>query len=55
MPAMNRREAVKAAGVLLGGAVVASSGILSACKAESKQADVPARAMVLSADDQALA
>ena len=55
MTAMNRREAVKTAGVLLGGAVVASSGMLSACKAESKQPDVPARAMVLSADDQALA
>ena len=55
MGAMNRREAVKTAGVLLGGAFAASSGMLSACKAESKQPEVPARAMVLSADDQALA
>ena len=55
MGAMNRREAVKTAGALLGGAVVASSGMLSACKAEPKRPAVPAKSMALSAHDQALA
>ena len=60
MPMMTRREAVKAAGVLLGGAVVASSGVLSACKAEPRALESPKGAKVrlismpLGADDQAL-
>jgi Gluconate 2-dehydrogenase subunit 3 len=61
-PMMNRRDAVKATGVLLGGAVVASSGVLSACKAEPRareaskdaNAKVAPQSMVLREDDQAL-
>ena len=57
MTAMNRRDALKAAGILLGGAVIVSSGVLVACQAEPRAADAPAKrkAMSLSGDEVALA
>lgn len=55
MTDMNRRDAVKTASVLLGGALVASSGLLAACKAESRKEKVDAVTLsALSANDQAL-
>lgn len=54
MTDMTRREAVKTAGVLLGG-FVASSGLLVACTAESRTGSATAtQAVALSAADQAL-
>ena len=50
MPPMNRREALKATTLLLGGALVSSSGVLTACAPERR---APATG-ALSADDQAL-
>lgn len=56
---MNRREALKAGGVLVGAALVASSGVLAACGKEGEQrapegkGAAPA-AGVLNRDDQAL-
>ena len=44
---MNRREAVKAAGLLAGGAIVLSSGLLTGC-------EIPPPREVLYADDEAL-
>ncbi len=62
MTAMNRRDAVKTAGLLLGGAVAVSSGLLSACSSEKKAAPsvpdavptVKKASLVLTAADQAL-
>jgi hypothetical protein len=51
---MNRRDALKAGGVLLGGALVASSGLLAACARDEKPPVAQQRAGVLTADDQAL-
>ena len=55
MTAMTRRDAVKTASMLLGGALVSSSALLSACKADSRSGNndtMPSGA--LSAGDQAL-
>ncbi|MBC7843618.1 MAG: gluconate 2-dehydrogenase subunit 3 family protein [Gemmatimonadaceae bacterium] len=54
MTHMNRRDAVKAAGLLLGGAALASTGLLSACSKESRTTATSPGAMALSADDEAL-
>ena len=62
MTAMNRRDAVKTAGLLLGGAVAVSSGLLTACSNEKKAAQsepdaalvVKKASLVLTATDQAL-
>ena len=55
MTAMNRRDAVKTASVLLGGALAASSGLLTACTAESRaKATDTAIPAALSTADQAL-
>ena len=51
---MNRRDAVKAAGLLLGGAALASTGLLSACSKEPRAAATLPGAMTLSAEDEAL-
>lgn len=50
MPRMNRREAVKATAVMVGGVLVASNGLLLACSQER----APAFAGVLSGDDERL-
>lgn len=50
MHPMNRREAVKTTGVLLGGVLVISAGILTACERESGKAG----SALVSADDQSL-
>jgi len=50
MPPMNRREAVKAASVLIGGVLVTSNGFLIAC---ARDATRPA-GKVLALDDQSL-
>lgn len=50
MPPMNRRDALKAATVAVGGVLAASTGVLVACATE-RPAPPP---RVLSADDQAL-
>jgi hypothetical protein len=50
MPPMNRREAVKAATVLIGGVLVTSNGFLVACARDSSR---PA-GRVLTIDDQSL-
>ncbi|HEV7838815.1 MAG TPA: gluconate 2-dehydrogenase subunit 3 family protein, partial [Gemmatimonadaceae bacterium] len=50
MPPMNRREAVKAATVLVGGVLITSNGFLVACARDSRQA--PSR--LLTPDDQSL-
>ena len=52
MPPMNRREALKAAGLIAGGAFLASSGILTACGGEARARTVD---RLLDADHQALA
>ncbi len=55
MTDMTRRDAVKTAGALLGGVLVASSGMLAACTAEPRTGRAgTARAATLSTDDQAL-
>ena len=51
MPAMNRRDAIRAAGLIAGGALLASSGILEACRTS----DTASNGRALSADNQALA
>lgn len=48
---MNRRDAIKTAGVLVGGALVASSGILTACSTDLRPG---ATSGVLSRDNQDL-
>jgi hypothetical protein len=56
-PPITRREALKAGGTLVGVALVASSGLLSACGSDARaRADQPraAAAGVLHHDDQAL-
>ena len=50
MPPMNRREAVRATAVVVGGVLVASSGLLATCSRERG----PAFAGVLNDDDEAL-
>jgi len=52
MPPMNRREALKAAGLIAGGALLASDGILVACRGETR-ARIGDR--LLDADQQSLA
>lgn len=52
MPPMNRRDALKTGTLVLGGALVASSGILAAC-ARAEHKSVPAKGVV-SRDDQDL-
>ena len=47
---MNRRDAIRTAGVLVGGALMASSGILAACSTDRRQAT----SGVLSLEDQSL-
>ena len=55
MTDMTRRDAVKIAGVLLGGALVASSGLLGACTGDTPKATTDtATPAPLSAADQAL-
>lgn len=49
---MDRREALKTTGLLLGGAVLASSGVLDACARAERGTAIPGR--VLSAEDQRL-
>ena len=51
---MNRRDALKAGGVLLGGALVASSGLLTACGREEKPRGAQQNTGVLSPDDESL-
>lgn len=51
MPPMNRRDALKATSVILGGVLFTSAGVLAACARDDRQA-APG---VLSPDDQALA
>ena len=50
MHPMNRREAVKTTGVLLGGVLVISAGVLTACERDSGKPG----SSLLSADDQSL-
>ena len=50
MHPMNRREAVKTTGVLLGGVLVTSAGMLTACSSEAPRTG----SRVLSAADQSL-
>ena len=50
MHPMNRREAVKTTGVLLGGVLITSAGVLTACTSEAPRAG----SRVLSAADQSL-
>ena len=52
MPPMNRREALKAAGLIAGGAFLASDGILAACRGETRAGP---RDRLLNADQQSLA
>ena len=52
MPPMNRREALKAAGLIAGGAFLASDGILAACRGETRAGP---RDRLLDADQQSLA
>ncbi len=52
MPPMNRREALKAAGLIAGGAFLASEGILTACRGETHARP---RDRLLDADQQSLA
>ena len=55
MTDMTRRDAVKTAGALLGGALVASSGLLAACTAEPRAGSTTVTPTdALSAADQAL-
>ena len=55
MPPMNRREALRATTVLVGGAVVASTGVLAGCGRDAPEARRGAAASgVLGADDRAL-
>ncbi len=55
MTDMNRREAVKTASLLLGGALVASNGLLAGCTAAPRDGAATAtRTATLSADEQAL-
>lgn len=51
MPPMNRRDAIKTAGVLVGGALVASNGILTACNTDLRPAPTSG---VLSPDNHTL-
>ncbi len=51
-PAMNRREALKTAGLLVGGALLASSGLLAGCAPAEHGEPLPSR--VLSQRDQDL-
>jgi len=50
MHPMNRREAVRTTGMLLGGVLITSAGVLTSCSRESRIAD----SRVLSSGDQAL-
>ena len=54
MTDMNRRDAVKTAGLLLGGVALASTGLLTACSTEPRTPATTPGAMALSADDEAL-
>jgi hypothetical protein len=52
MTAMNRRDAVKTTTIIIGGVLISSAGILSACKSDSgRESSAPG---VLNAEDQAL-
>ncbi|HKO15966.1 MAG TPA: hypothetical protein VJU87_06985, partial [Gemmatimonadaceae bacterium] len=50
MTSMNRRDALKTTGLLLGGVLVATSGVLAGCAHEAR----PAPARVLARDDERL-
>ena len=52
MPPMNRRDALKAAGLIAGGALLASDGILTACRGETR---APRSDRQLDANQQSLA
>ena len=52
MPPMNRREALKAAGLIAGGAFLVSDGILTACRGETRARP---RDRLLDVDQQSLA
>ena len=52
MPPMNRREALKAAGLIAGGALLASDAILTACRGETR---APRTDRLLDANQQSLA
>ena len=55
MPPMNRRDALRATTALVGGVLVASTGVLAACGRESPEARKSTEAPgVLGADDRAL-
>ena len=54
MTDMNRRDAVKAAGILLGSAALVSTGLLTACSKEPRAPATVPGAMTLSAEDEAL-
>ena len=54
MTDMNRRDAVKTAGLLLGGAALSASGLLTACSTEPRTPAAIPGAMTLSAEDEAL-
>jgi hypothetical protein len=51
---ISRRDALKAGGMLLGGALAASSGLLTACARDEKARLAQQNAGVLSPDDQSL-
>lgn len=51
---MSRRDAVRAAGLIASGAVIASSGVLAACAREPDEPRAGPGAAALSADDEAL-
>jgi len=52
MPPMNRREALKAAGLIAGGALLASDGIVAACRGETRARST---SRLLDADQESLA
>lgn len=54
MHSVNRRDALEVMTVLVGGALVASSGLLTACVRERREGAGAGRPMVLSVEDQAL-
>ena len=54
MTDMNRRDAVKTAGLLLGGVALASTGLLTACSKEPRTPATTPGAMALSSEDEAL-
>lgn len=54
MTAITRREALKSAGVVLGGIALASNGLLTGCSAEPHAAGIGKAQLALSVEDEAL-